>query len=284
MLQHRRRTAAALLVGLVTAGLSVAQHTAASTEPDEPAAPTHLVGRSPFGRIITAADGRSLYVFGNDSAGESTCLDDCATNWPPFLADEVPALDGVDPALLSLVERPDGNVVAVDGLPLYYFAGDAAPGDLNGQGVGDVWWLVSPDGTPIETTEPVFGLSVESTPFGDVIVDQAGSSLYMFAPDSGGESTCVDDCQAKWPPLFAEEIPALDGIDPAAVSLVERPDGNVVAVGGWPLYYFAGDAAPGDLNGQGVGDVWWLLTPAGEPIQSTEPVVVTTTAMTDDGY
>ena len=36
------------------------------------------------------------------------------------------------------------------GLVLYYFAQDSAPGDVNGQGVGDVWYLLSPDGEPIE--------------------------------------------------------------------------------------------------------------------------------------
>jgi predicted lipoprotein with Yx(FWY)xxD motif len=39
-----------------------------------------------------------------------------------------------------------------------------------------------------------------------------------------------------------------------------------VTLNGWPLYYFAGDSAAGDTNGQGVNDVWWVLTPAGEKI------------------
>lgn len=271
MNHRRRRDTAALVVGLALAASAIvtSQSAAATTVPDEPAPLNHLVGRSPFGRIVTDPDGRSLYVFANDSVGESTCFGDCMAIWPPLFADELPVLDGVDPELLSLVERPDGNVVAVQGLALYFFSGDAAPGDLNGHGRGDNWWLVSPDGTPIESTEPVFGLSVQATPFGDAIVDQSGWSLYMFVPDIGGESTCFDDCAAFWPPLLAHELPALDGIDPAIVTLVERPDGNVVAVGGWPLYYFVNDAAPGDVNGQGVEDVWWLLTPAGEPIEST---------------
>ena len=37
----------------------------------------------------------------------------------------------------------------------------------------------------------------------------------------------------------------------------------------WPLYYFAQDSAPGDVNGQGVGDVWYLLSPDGEPIEES---------------
>jgi predicted lipoprotein with Yx(FWY)xxD motif len=38
-------------------------------------------------------------------------------------------------------------------------------------------------------------------------------------------------------------------------------------VNGWPLYFFANDAAPGDTNGQGVGDNWFVVGTDGEPIQ-----------------
>ena len=40
--------------------------------------------------------------------------------------------------------------MTVDGWPLYFFSGDSAPGDTNGQGVGDVWYVVGPDGAAIE--------------------------------------------------------------------------------------------------------------------------------------
>ena len=34
-------------------------------------------------------------------------------------------------------------------LPLYYFSGDKAAGDASGQGLNDVWWVMSPEGEPI---------------------------------------------------------------------------------------------------------------------------------------
>jgi hypothetical protein len=40
-----------------------------------------------------------------------------------------------------------------------------------------------------------------------------------------------------------------------------------VTHGGKPLYYFAGDAKPGDTNGQGVG-VWYAVTPDGELVKA----------------
>jgi predicted lipoprotein with Yx(FWY)xxD motif len=43
--------------------------------------------------------------------------------------------------------------------------------------------------------------------------------------------------------------------------------GEQVVVNGWPLYFFANDAAPGDTNGQGVGDNWFVVGTDGEPIQ-----------------
>ena len=38
---------------------------------------------------------------------------------------------------------------AVDGMPLYTFAGDSDAGDVTGQGVQDVWWAVAPDGAKV---------------------------------------------------------------------------------------------------------------------------------------
>ena len=36
--------------------------------------------------------------------------------------------------------------MTLDGHPLYYFAADETADDVNGQGVGDVWYVVSPEG------------------------------------------------------------------------------------------------------------------------------------------
>ena len=58
--------------------------------------------------------------------------------------------EGVDASLLGSSERTDGSLQATyNGWPLYHFAADDAPGDTNGQLVGDVWFVIGPDGTPI---------------------------------------------------------------------------------------------------------------------------------------
>ena len=115
---------------------------------------------------------------------------------------------------------------------------------------------------------PVTVMVAESD-FGPILVDAEGKTLYMFKPDTAGESTCYDDCEANWPPLTVTgDIAVGEGLDAAAFTTVPRTDGtSQVKAGAWPLYYFAADAAAGDINGQGQGDVWYVVSPAGEPIE-----------------
>jgi len=106
------------------------------------------------GAIVVDGEGRALYLFTNDTKGDGTsvCNGACAASWPPFLAGDAPvsAGDGVTGAL-GTATRDDGSLqVTLDGWPLYYFAGDVAAGDTNGQGLNSVWWLVGPDGSPID--------------------------------------------------------------------------------------------------------------------------------------
>jgi predicted lipoprotein with Yx(FWY)xxD motif len=110
-----------------------------------------VVADSDLGEILTDADGNVIYYFANDSEGTSTCEGDCFANWPPVPAEGTPtAGDGVT-AELGTTDATDGTtMLTVNGFPAYYFAGDQAPGDTNGQGVGDVWWVFGPDGEPIE--------------------------------------------------------------------------------------------------------------------------------------
>jgi predicted lipoprotein with Yx(FWY)xxD motif len=111
---------------------------------------TVLVADSDLGEILTDADGMTIYYFANDTEGTSNCSGDCLENWPPVVVDGEPtAGDGVD-AELGTLDMEGETWLTVNGFPAYYFAGDAAAGDVNGQAVGDVWWVFGPDGEPIE--------------------------------------------------------------------------------------------------------------------------------------
>lgn len=119
--------------------------------PSPPAGTAVRAADSSLGRILVDEGGRTLYVFMNDSPGESTCYDACAQRWPALLTQGAPrAGEGADGSLLGTAQRRDGgSQVAYNGQPLYHFSGDQAPGQTNGQGVGGVWFVVSPAGQPV---------------------------------------------------------------------------------------------------------------------------------------
>ena len=55
----------------------------------------------------------------------------------------------------------------------------------------------------------------------------------------------------------------------ALLGTAAHPEGGTqVTYGGWPLYYFSGDSAPGDVNGQGQGDVWYVIDATGAPVDN----------------
>ena len=257
---------------------------------------------SELGPILVGVDGRTLYGFTNDTPLQSNCEGTCAEAWPPVV---VPAnwtvAPGVDSGIFNTITRPDGTLQLVAGkYPLYAYSGDTAPGDVNGQGSGDVWFVIDTDGALIadeaatdtteadstyatETTETTEDAATETTaveetspqpvfigetPLGVALTDADGFTLYGFKNDGDGHPTCNDACADAWPPLLVEGDTLPEGLDPAVFSVVDRDDGShQLKAGKWPLYRFAGDAAPGDVNGQGSGGVWFVLDPAAKLIK-----------------
>jgi predicted lipoprotein with Yx(FWY)xxD motif len=124
----------------------------ATDEADASEEATVQTAESDLGTILVDAEGRTLYVFANDEPGVSNCEDNCATTWPPLAADGDPTAGGeAEESELDTIERGDETEqVTYNDQPLYHFSGDEAAGDTNGQGVGGNWWVVGPDGEPIE--------------------------------------------------------------------------------------------------------------------------------------
>ncbi len=92
---------------------------------------------------LIGPDGRTLYVFAKDVAGsgQSACVGACAANWPPLsvAASAKPLGD------YTIITRADGSKQwAFKGMPLYYYAKDAKPGDRQGDGVGGQWRVAKP--------------------------------------------------------------------------------------------------------------------------------------------
>ena len=112
-------------------------------------------------------------------------------------------------------------------------------------------------------------IEANDTAAGEALVGPEGMTLYIFLNDEqgGDTSACSGECLANWPALIVEEgqeATGGEGVD-GTFATITRDDGALqVTYEGWPLYYFAGDEAPGDSNGQDVGDVWYIATPSGE--------------------
>lgn len=102
-----------------------------------------------LGEVLVTDDGMTVYGFTQDEqGGPSACTGDCLEAWPPVLVDGDAVPPGLDPDVFGVLDRADGEGVQLtaNGWPLYLYAADEAPGDTTGQGVGDVWWVVAPDG------------------------------------------------------------------------------------------------------------------------------------------
>ncbi len=132
---------------------SQAAHTAPSGA--APATSDLTLNRSKFGRFLADGRGRALYLFEADKTTSSTCDAACASIWPPLTVSHAPkAGDGVLASRLGTTKRKDGTTeVTYNGHPLYYYAGDAKPGDITGQGLnqfGAKWYLVDRRGKKID--------------------------------------------------------------------------------------------------------------------------------------
>ncbi len=116
-------------------------------------------------------------------------------------------------------------------------------------------------------------LDVQSSRFGQILVDGQGRALYLFAADKTHDSTCYGACATAWPPMLADKGTTIDAMHGATASLsgtTTRKDGTVqVTYNGHPLYYFVDDKKPGEINCQAVvnfGAAWYVVDPAGNAI------------------
>ena len=243
------------------------------------------------GKILVGTNGRTLYGFTNDANATSTCYSTCAAAWPPVLVgSDWTVGPGLQSGVFSTVARDDGTTQLVAGkFPLYEYSGDAGPGETHGQGSGNVWFVVGTDAklvkdlpaaAPATTAAPAAApssapasapasITLADSPLGKIMVDAQGRTLYAFTNDKDGTSTCTGACAKAWAAASITGDPiAGDGVT-AMLTTVDNPaGGKMLKAGKWPLYRFAGDAAPGDTNGQGSGGVWFVVGADGKLIKN----------------
>lgn len=108
-------------------------------------------------------------------------------------------------------------------------------------------------------------VKASDTELGTILTDQTGRTLYAFTSDKGNTSSCSDSaCIATWPALAGTKAPvAGSGIKASMLGTTKRAEGTTQATyNGWPLYYYAADAQPGDTDGQGVDGEWFVVNAA----------------------
>ncbi len=210
-----------------------------------------------LGSYLVAANGMTLYSFKRDALNTSNCVDQCATSWPPYTvesADGISAAEGI-PGEIGTITRADGTIqVTYNGLPLYFWQNDAAPGDVSGHNFRTNWLIVP----------PAVVYTMNTAEHGYVLVGANGFTLYTFANDEAGVSNCSGGCAENWPPVTVESADALvTALNiPGMFGTIEREGGALqVTYNGMPLYYWVNDAARGDTTGHAVNDVWWVAAP-----------------------
>lgn len=98
--------------------------------------------------VVTDPAGRTLYTFDKDQPSKSNCQGPCIQAWPAYTAEPTAGLKLASQA--SRFERDGAQQWAWNGKPLYYFVGDAKPGDRAGDGSGKVWHVIKP-AAPVST-------------------------------------------------------------------------------------------------------------------------------------
>ena len=120
---------------------------------------------------------------------------------------------------------------------------------------------------PMTADAATLALKMADSSLGSILVDGKGMTLYMFAKDSANTSVCTGACLVAWPPLLGKPTPGA-GVDDSKLGSFTRSDGTTQATyKGWPLYYWKDDQKPGDVLGQNVSGVWFVLDRDGDPIK-----------------
>lgn len=154
-----------------TTGSPTASVTSSATSSSTESVPTLKTMETNLGLILVGGNGRSVYVFTQDKkdSGVRSCIDLCLKSWPPVLVETTPMLASDVKATIGTIPGPEGKKqVTVDGMPVYYWYEDEKPGDTKGQGTGNVWFVVDPNGTIVKTPQPTSS-STNPTPTKEIL-------------------------------------------------------------------------------------------------------------------
>jgi predicted lipoprotein with Yx(FWY)xxD motif len=132
------------------------------------------------------------------------------------------------------------------------------------------------------------GLKMAKTAKGTVLVTAQGFAVYMFAIDTPTKSNCDATCLKFWPALTGMPTAAAGSGLTGKLGTITGTGGITQATyNGHPLYLFADDKAPGQVNGNGIntsGGLWYALTPAGTKLAAAANPGASATSGSTGGY
>jgi predicted lipoprotein with Yx(FWY)xxD motif len=264
-LSTRGATTRRLLAGAATCAALVAGGVVTAAVPAAAGSVTITTRSTGLGLILVNAHGRTVYMFTRDTYKHSTCGPTCIKTWPRVISSGAP-IAGAG-AHQSLLSRTSAHQVTYNGHPLYYYVGDTAAGQTRGQGrtfSTGRFWVLSPAGNAGTGTT----IHLASTSLGSVVVGPSGRTLYLFTSDSTNHTTCYSACAQSWKPLITTGLPhAGTGLTASLMGTALRTNGTrQVTYHGHPLYYYVGDTAAGQTNGEALlafGGYWYAVNSAG---------------------
>jgi predicted lipoprotein with Yx(FWY)xxD motif len=250
-----------LKASLIAAILCPAAFFGCSKSSNNPTTPTpantvRLSNNATFGNILTDSAGNTLYFFSPDVKGQSVCTGGCLAAWPSFYTPKITLDNGLQDSDFAVIQRVDGSLqTTYKGWPLYYYTNDTKAGQVNGDGLDNVWFVAKPDYSVMLAEGTIKGadsLNYDST--GQVITtavsveyitDDRGVTLYSFSHDSAGVNkftTANFSDNSIWPIYQVSVVGKVPSVlSPANFAVINVFGKSQLTYKGWPLYYYGGD-------------------------------------------
>ena len=223
-----------------------------------------------LGKYLVDQQNRTLYFFSNDPNGADSCTGGCQAFWPIFNVDNLTADklgDGLAISDFGSVTSVSGRKqVTYKGWPLYYFAPPVngtntqeAPGQTQGEGVNNVWFVAKPDYTIMMVNAQLVGHDGKSykSDYTEGIgkttyfTDDRGVTLYTFKLDSLNKNKFTKPDFSNnnvWPIYETNKIVVPSTIDKTKFGSINVFGRTQLTYNGWPLYYFGQDGQTRGFN------------------------------------
>lgn len=260
---------ATLIAAIVCpAALSSCSKSSSPSTPTPPATPANTVritNNATFGKVMTDSAGNTLYFFSPDANGQTACTGPCLAAWPSFYTPKVTMDTGLNAADFGVIHRPEGTLqTTYKGWPLYYFANDPKAGDVNGDGLENVWFVAKPDYSVMlavgayKGADSLFydstGHSVAAPVATEYFTTDRGVTLYAFSHDTANANLFTKSDfsnNAVWPIYEVTGVGKLPSVLSASNFTTINVFGKTqLTYKGWPLYNYGGD---GGVRGNTAG-------------------------------